>query len=215
MPSSVAALFDAARVSRADKATWGERPLIRAPGVYAVSVTGNAGESEGPGLPAPISESAIAELLAVRPELTLDGRRPTPDALRERLAEFWAPDEPVLYVGLAGTSLSKRVSDYYKTPLGARRPHAGGWFLKTLTLLPRLYVHYGPSEDVGSAEDALLGAYCRGISDSTRSALRDPDHPFPFANLEWPPGIRKAHGIKGAREPHDGRRADPGAAAGA
>lgn len=34
---------------------------------------------------------------------------------------------------------------------------------------------------------------------ATKAQLVDPDHPFPFANLEWPPGVRKRHGITGAR----------------
>lgn len=52
----------------------------------------------------------------------------------DRLATFWLPDEVVLYIGLAGASVRKRVRQYYRTPLGDKRPHAGGWWLKTLTV---------------------------------------------------------------------------------
>jgi hypothetical protein len=45
----------------------------------------------------------------------------------------------------------------------------------------------------------MLGAFCRSVSEVTREALLDPAHPFPYANLEWPRGTPKAHGITGAR----------------
>jgi hypothetical protein len=46
----------------------------------------------------------------------------------------------------------------------------------------------------------MLEIFCRGVSEQSRIALHDSDHPFPFANLEWPPGVRKRHGIDRARE---------------
>lgn len=107
----------------------------------------------------------------------------------------------VLYLGLAGTSIADRVDTYYKTALGARSPHAGGWFLKTLSPTPRRWVHWAPSMNPSVAEDAMLERFCGGVSEPTRSLLLDPAHPFPFANLEWPPGVRKRHGIAGAKRP--------------
>lgn len=47
----------------------------------------------------------------------------------------------------------------------------------------------------------MLEAFCTGVGIKERQALPDPDHPFPFANLEWPPGVRKRHGIAGAKQP--------------
>ena len=44
----------------------------------------------------------------------------------------------------------------------------------------------------------MLEAFVAGVSADSGPALRDPDHPFPFANLEWPKGVRKSHGIRGA-----------------
>lgn len=45
----------------------------------------------------------------------------------------------------------------------------------------------------------MLRAFVDAVSDVTRTVLADPDHPFPFANLEWPAGTRKAHGVTGWR----------------
>jgi hypothetical protein len=47
----------------------------------------------------------------------------------------------------------------------------------------------------------MLAKFCGAVSERTRSQILDAEHPFPYANLEWPRGIRKRHGITGAREP--------------
>ncbi|OBJ86648.1 hypothetical protein [Mycobacterium asiaticum] len=143
----------------------------------------------------------MQQLLDVRPELLLDGRRPDTVTLADRLASMWLADETVLYIGLAGTSVAKRVRQYYKTPLGARKPHAGGWPLKTLANLDQLWVHYARCASVDAAERAMLDTFASGVSASARAALCDPDVPLPFANLTVPRGARKRHGISGAREP--------------
>jgi hypothetical protein len=114
------------------------------------------------------------------------------------LAEFWLPDEVVVYVGLA-TSLRSRVGGYYRTPLGARRPHAGGHFLKTLSNLTDLFVHYAPTDEPDDCEQKMLKRFCENVSAATKALLRDPNRPFPFANLEHPPGTRKLHGLTGTR----------------
>ena len=141
----------------------------------------------------------ITRLLGARSELRLHGTRPTADELATQIARFWLPDEPVLYIGLAGTSVATRVKQYFATPLGARSPHAGGWFLKTLSNLTRLHVHYAAANDTNMAEDQLIKAFVGSTSARSKEALADRERPFPFANLEWPRGVRKAHGITGAR----------------
>jgi hypothetical protein len=62
-----------------------------------------------------------------------------------------------------------------------------------------LYVHAAAADDPTRAEDAMLACFCNNVSARTLASLRDPAHAFPFANLEWPQGVRKAHGITGAR----------------
>jgi hypothetical protein len=81
------------------------------------------------------------------------------------------------------TSLSDRVEQYYQTPIGARRPHAGGYFLKLLSNLDRLWVHYALCRDPSAAEDSMLRQFCERVSLDSKRALLDPAHPFPFANL--------------------------------
>jgi hypothetical protein len=201
VPTPVAAVFAAAGLQPESVVGWGERIAEAACGVYVVALTDEP-ESLACTLPnAPISEAAIEHLLKVRPELTLDGTRPSSTELSARIGAFWLPDELILYIGLA-TSLRSRIGSFYTTPIGARRPHSGGWFLKTLSNVDRLFVHSAHCGGFDTAETVMLEAFVGAVSPVTRAALADPAHPWPFANLELLRGgrkIRKAHGIKGAR----------------
>lgn len=223
VPSTVAEILIAAGAESAGVVPWGvqpalpDEPLGFATGIYVVSLTDDPHSVDGSWFVASISVAAVAKLLDVRPELTLDGRRPNREQLAARLAGFWLPDEVVIYVGLAGPRASRprqgevarRVEEYYKTPLGARTPHAGGWPLKTLVSLSDLYVHYAYCRDVEIAEDACIRHFADHVSDATRERLYDPVRVMPFANLEFPRGNSKNHGIRGARAPGRTRPAQP------
>lgn len=199
MPSSVRAVLAAADVEYGGRVRWGQPVPSQEPGVYLVSLS-NAPESLEGTLPAaPLNRHAAVELVRARPEMTVDKQsRDGAETLLGRVAEFWLPDENILYIGLAGTSLQQRVNAYYSTKLGRRSPHAGGWFLKLLDNLDQFHVHYAATEDPSGSEERMLAAFVGGVSAKAKQALRDPSHPFPFANLEWPKGVRKAHGIQGA-----------------
>jgi hypothetical protein len=198
VPSSATKLFAAASLRVAGTVGWAAPVPEGSSGVYVVSLDPDPASRRRTLATCPISRRALQEWLTARPELRLDGRRPSVIALADRLRGFWLPDEVVLYVGLA-TSLRSRVGGYYTTKLGARRPHAGGYFLKTLSNLDDLYIHFAKTDDPSGTEDRLLRSFCDSVSPESRASLADPDHPFPFANLEWPPGVRKRHGITGAR----------------
>lgn len=184
--------------------------------LYAVALTDEPGRLRGTLPAAPISRDAVAELLTVRSnELTLDGVKSNVDELVTRLAAFWLPDEVVQYIGLAGPrrrrqrgEVAKRVGDYYKTPLGARALHSGGWPLKTLSCLGELFVHYGFCSAEAAAESAALACFASQVSETARAGLHDPVNLMPFANLEFPKGTFKAHGIRGACAPKARRPED-------
>jgi len=198
MPSSIALLIDAAGLVYGGSVSWQEAVPVQAPGVYLISLSDDPGSLAGTLPSAPIDPTAVSELLHVRPELTVDAARPNEEELTHRVSEFWLPDENVLYIGLAGTSLAGRVGAYYSTRLGRRSPHAGGWFLKLLDNLSKLHVHYATADDPDQSEDLMLRAFVAGVSSAAKRSFRDPGHPFPYANLEWPKRVRKAHGIRGA-----------------
>lgn len=169
---------------------------MTSPGVYVVAFSSDAGSAAGALESAPVQLASMEELLSVRPELKLDGRRPDARALTARLAAFWLP-ETVVYVGLA-TSLRSRVGAYYRTRLGAKRPHAGGWWLKTLGVLDELWVHYAPTPDFECAEKRMLRAFADGVAREARAALYDRERVMPFAYLRGHDNLVKRHGIIGA-----------------
>jgi hypothetical protein len=148
---------------------------------------------------APVSDAALDELSAVCPALTLDGTpRPTTERLAARIGSYWVPDETVLYIGLAGQQLRTRVRQYYETPLGAAKPHKGGWWLKTLSILADLYVHYAPSPNVKDTEENMLRAFAANVSTDSRRRLPVDQPVMPFANLRDGDWRRRNHGIAGA-----------------
>lgn len=100
MASTVDALFDAAGVVRLKAVPWRAHLPSDVPGMYVIARTADpAALVIGPGL---IDEPSARQLLDTRPELPVDGERPSPEALARRLASMWLPDEPAVYVGMAG-----------------------------------------------------------------------------------------------------------------
>ena len=203
MPSTVAALLDAARVTRFGAVPWRSPVPTDRPGVYLIARTSDPGA--GVTAPVAIDSRAVRQLLEVRPELLVDKQRPSEDILAQRLASMWLPDEPVIYVGLAGTSLNNRIGQFYNTRLGARSPHAGGWPLKCLATLSQTWVHFAECDDVKTAERNMLHAFANAVSSQSLAEICDPDLPLPYANLEFidSAGRRhiKRHNIKGAKAP--------------
>ena len=205
LPSTVSDLFGAAEVAWLGVVPWGTPPPTKAPGVYVVADSRERNGLAAPPACCPISAAAIDELLTARPELGVDGRRPSAAELAARIEAMWLPDETVRYVGLA-TSLYKRVGQYYRTPLGAKSPHAGGWALKCLGDLTAMWVHYGVCEAaaVRGAEQRMQRAFMIQTSERSRSGVIDSDLPLPHANLEYRADGRrwvKRHGITGATGP--------------
>jgi len=204
VPSSVNTLLSAAGLAPEGVVHWGEIVRSQGRGVYVVALAEDPHSLEGALTECPIAPERIAELHSVRPELTLDERRPSPEELAARIASFWLPDEVVLYIGKTDGALQNRVGQYYRTPLGARRPHSGGWFLKTLGNLDDLWVHYATTEEPVAAESSMLAQFMSEVSAQALRGHPDPELPIPFANLEVCEGShrrRRKHGIRNARGP--------------
>jgi len=136
----------------------------------------------------------------MRPEATVDGRPATARSITERLEAMWVPGEPVVYIGLAGTSVSSRVRQHFATRIGARAPHAGGWPIKMMADIDRLWIHFASCDDPATTEQSLLRAFADGLPDDVVAGLHDRNVVIPFANLEVTKGRRKAHGFRGVKE---------------
>jgi hypothetical protein len=208
MPTTISDAFMAANLPHGGVVRWGQEPPTAASGVYVVSLTRSVGTCDQKLEEPPLASAKFESWLQVCPRLTLDGEPPTVTQLMDRVRRFWLRDEVILYIGLAA-SLSKRLGNYYRTSIGARGPHSGGYFLKLLSNLDELWVHYALSLEPISSEQELLRRFFDNVSDDAKQALFDPDRPLPFANLEWPPGMRKSHGLGGARKSrHSSTRRD-------
>lgn len=200
MPSTVASLLATAHLELQPHKVvrWGTAPKMPDHGVYVVSRLQDP-EARGEPTDPRFDHDAVTRLLAACPHLTLDGHTgPSPQALTERLGAFWLPDEPVLYIGKADVPVTKRVTQYYGTRIGARSPHKGGWFIKTLAELDRLWVHCVASPRPQHDEEVMLTAFVDNISAMSLAEIRDPEKPLPFANLQRRRGGPKKHGIKNA-----------------
>jgi hypothetical protein len=180
--SSAASLLRAVGLVPHGPVTWGSRVPCDAPGVYVI---------ETPELfaGAPLDRNAIIGWLARVPTLRLEGARPTAEELADRLAAFWIAGETVVYVGLAGTSVAKRVGQFYRTALGDPRPHAGGHWIKALAVLDRLHVWWAKTDDPDAAEGSLFAAFAERHGGGLV---------LPFANREGAGRARKPHGITGS-----------------
>ena len=194
MPSTVRELAAGVGLQLKGCVPWSVPIPSSLQGVYFVSLSPHSDQIVNLHSVAPISSTAVRDWVARVPRMELDGKRATGEGLIERLSSFWLPDECVVYIGKA-TSLRSRINGYYRTPLGDRRPHAGGHWIKTLSCLKECFVHFAETPQPEDAEAALLDAFVSKVSPVTRAGIKDSANPFPFANLEFPPGTRKAHGI--------------------
>jgi transcription elongation factor GreA len=172
-------------------AAWGTRVRSIRPGVYLIEL---------PAAPdsAPVDFEAIGRWLDRVPGLTLDGLRPTGRELAARLHRFWLPGQPVLFVGMSAASIGARLDAFERTPLGERKPHAGGYWLKTLSGLERLRIWWAETDAPEEYQDGLLDAFAAGVPTEVAATLLDAFVVLPFANLQAPDGRRKVHGLRGA-----------------
>ena len=188
MPKTVADIVETLELPRAEHVCWGEKPGLRSPGIYFVSLSPDPASNAV--LPeAPISLEAVERWLSRVPDLTLHGSRPEPSKLAGFLSRFWLPDENIVYIGKAAR-LGARIGQMFRHTLGAPSPHAGGHWLQVLCV--EKYVHFSCTSVQGAEqmEREALRLFMEGVSEETRGQLYNP-MPLPFANRRGPDGGRK------------------------
>jgi transcription elongation factor GreA len=180
----------------ADGPVGWDRPLPRAgAGVYII-------ELPAPLPSAPIDIARVGKWLERVPDLRLDQERPTSKALAGRLASYWLADQVVLFIGATAGSVGARLTALRKTPLGDRRPFAGGLWLHTLQTkaLSGAHVWWARTDAPEEYEDALLTAFATAVGDGA-AGTPEPGLVLPWAVLRRPTGERRGHGITGALIP--------------
>ena len=173
---------------------WGRSLPPAGAGVFIV-------ELAEPRAAAPLELSRVGKWLEHVEGLRLDGERPTSRALAARLAAFWLPSAPVIYIGSTGTAISRRVASIVATRLGDRRPNSGGHWLHALAMPPGTRVWWTATKAVEEYEDALFTAFADGVPAAERAALHDQATVLPWANLRRPTGERKQTGLTGSLIP--------------
>ncbi|TQS89622.1 hypothetical protein EU811_19650 [Arthrobacter sp. TS-15] len=197
MTISVGALFEQSGLQSTGVVPWGTPPSVTGPGVYVVASTPDPDDAVGLVCTYEPDAAAISALRGICPNVAIDGRAASDEELAARISRFWIPATPILYIGLAGTSVQNRVKQYYSTSIGKRSPHAGGWWLKTMADLNGLYVHFGPAADPDAAEARLLSTFSASVHKSVRETLYDRVRVAPFANVDVRKGLPKRHGLAG------------------
>ncbi|MFB9652769.1 hypothetical protein [Pseudarthrobacter oxydans] len=200
MTISVGELFDECGLRSAGVVQWGDQIELDVPGIYIVASTPDLDDPAGQVNNYRPNFEAFDALRSVCPRVTVDGVPATSEKLAERIGAFWIAQSATLYVGLAGTSVRKRVNQYYSTGIGQRSPHAGGWWLKTLVGLESLFVHYAKAQTPRLAEARLLETFAAAVPPSARRAIHDSERIAPFANVEVQAGLRKRHGMAGYKK---------------
>lgn len=167
-------------------------------GVYIISTSSSIEAADGTLSYAPLDNEKLEFWINKVGTIQIDGiRGVSPSQLKARLNKFWLGDESILYIGKADCKggLRKRVNQFYKTEIGESRPHAGGHWIKTLSNLNDLYVHFISCSEPLGIEKKLLEGFIANVSSKALSMHGDPSVPLPFANLELDKSTRKKHGI--------------------
>lgn len=184
---------------------WGQPVRSRAPGIFVV-------EQPTPDALAMLEITAIRAWVDRVPSFQLDGKRPEPAAVADRLRSFWLPGQHILYVGRSTKSLGARVAALYGTPLGDRRPHPGGHWLKTLKGVEGLRIWWAETNAPEEYEDAIATAIAETVTPEERKALPDQSLIMPWANLESVGGEKRVTGLTGTLlDPDAAPVAKPGA----
>jgi transcription elongation factor GreA len=190
-PRSAVALLRSLDLMPDGPTRWGEQVRSRQPGVLLVEMAGRLDE-------APIDITAVKAWIERVPGLRLDGERPTPTQLAQRLAASWLPQQTVVYVGRTAKSLSARAASLFGTPLGDRKPHPGGHWLWTLAGRDQLRIWWAETQSPEEYEDGLFDAIAADLEPDVAERLRASGPVLPWANLTSATGEPKRTGITGS-----------------
>lgn len=169
-------------------------------GVYVIALTDDRDKlitTEEPNFNDDAIKNWIELIKTSGKSLLVDETQATTHSIKQRLSQFWFPDETIVYIGKAGPTikrtLKKRINEFYQTKLSCNKKHAGGHWLNTLQNLSDLNIFY--SETNPDIEEEMIKYFCGQVSDETKEKLYDKINCFPFANKELNKSIRKSHGL--------------------
>lgn len=204
MPNLVSDLFKENGIKTFSKVKWDEKIDSQNDGIYVISLSSDPNQNFGLSDSPNFSDLKIKQWLDNVPNFQIDDKKPNLEIVKNRLLEFWQPDENILYIGKAprrsnNKGVGNRVSEYYRTILGNGSPHSGGQWIKTLANLKDAYVYYGFTKNPMEIEFNMLTNFMSNVSETTKEKLRDSVLPLPFANIRYKTRVDKNHGMKNQR----------------
>lgn len=172
MLTTIQGLFEKFNLIKYEKIAWGTKFVEKGEGIYIVSTSADI-QNKPETLSQPLfDDNVLNTWIEKLPAFTIDFRKPTIESLKQRLSEFWLPDETILYIGKAptrssGAGIRNRVDEYYRTKIGDRSPHSGGQWIKTLRNLSSTFIHFARVEDPDKIEKAMSKHFMDNVSPST------------------------------------------------
>ena len=181
---------------------WGTIFNEKRQGVYVVSTSNNPDKHLGITDSPNFEDQQIKLWIGKLSNFQVDGNPATLTNIKNRLADFWFPDESILYIGKAPTrksesGISKRIREYFTTIIGNGGPHSGGQWIKALKDLNTFTVYYAACDKPGEVEHKMLEFFMSNVSTKTLANLYDKRLPIPFANIKFTGN--KNHGLKNQR----------------
>jgi len=174
---------------------WGEKIPCKKQGIYIV-LTPNKKATN-----LIFNRGAINLWIKKVANMEVGTEKPTFENLSTELKRFWFNNEIILYVGQTSQPIRTRVNQYYKTEIGERKPHSGGYWIKTLAFLNDCLVFWKACDHPKEIETKILTFFHHQFSDKN---ISKENLIIPFANLEIHlqnknQKIRKNHILKKAR----------------
>ena len=196
MAVTVEEIFNKVGIKEFDTLKWGEikkHSIPNKPGIYVIALPHEKQELE-------VDKKVIEDWMKKSENLSVGGEADTPSALIKELKSHWKPNATILYIGQTSTSvkgLKKRLIDFYRHKPGNSGSHSGGYWIKLLSDLDNLHVHYAACDNSYEKEFKMLMYFAMKLA--KKESILDIEglgKYLPFANLTA--DIDKEHRIKGA-----------------
>lgn len=182
------------RILWSEMNSWLRRSRSTSPGVYFVSLSKSPDSIHDTIPTAPICLKAVQNWINRVPNLKIDGHRPiSPEEIVLRLQEFWLPNENILYLGNSG-NIKRRIGNLTSHEMGDRSSHRGGHWIRLLSNLDDLYIHYAYTSNQSNTAKKLLEEIKTKVYKDIDKNSRVASCAIPFANIDGP-GCRKKHGL--------------------
>lgn len=198
MPVTVKDIFNKVGLEVPIAINWRKPVPTNDNGVYVISLSGEASKNNGIHSTCEINEAVFDKWKSFSPELNVNGTV-SKKVIEAELNQFWKPNENILYIGESSSEsngLGKRVNQFYQHEVGWKGPHTGGYWIKLLSQLEKLFVYHAKCRNPRDTEFKMLMYFIEQTTGKSFYDLEELGIHLPFANLKV--DFQKKHRINGA-----------------